>query len=219
MTRVAERARPVITFDGPAASGKSSVAVRVAERLGIPFVSSGLLYRAATHLALRSGVDPHDADAVLRTVRNASVDLEPRPEGNRVRVGDEDVTAALHTDDVDDAVSTVAAHAELRGWVNARLRELEGPFVIDGRDMGSVVFPDAVGKFYLTAPPEVRAARRVGERSAELGRVAEAIRRRDEGDARQLARAEDAWTIDTGALDLDEVVRDVLARLEGVPLR
>lgn len=219
MTRVAEAIRRVITFDGPAASGKSSVAVRVAERLGVPFVSSGLLYRAAAHLVLRSGADAADPRQVLRVVRAADVALEPRAEGNRVLVDGEDVTARLHTDDVDATVSQVAAHPELRAWVNARLRELEGPFVIDGRDMGSVVFPDAVSKFYLTAPPEVRAARRVGERPSELGQVAEAIRRRDQQDARQLAPAEDACTIDTGALDLEQVVRTVLDRLEGVPLR
>jgi cytidylate kinase len=87
------------------------------------------------------------------------------------------------------------------------------PFVIDGRDMGSVVFPDAAHKFYLTAAPEVRAARRVGERSADLSEVAAAIRRRDALDARQLAPAPDAQHLDTSALDLDAVVAWVLARL------
>ena len=130
-----------------------------------------------------------------------------------MRVDGEDVTAALHSDAVDAAVSRVAAHASVRAWVDARLREMPRPFVIDGRDMGSVVFPDAAHKFYLTAAPEVRAARRVGERAADLDEVAEAIRRRDALDARQLAPAADAQHLDTSDLDLDQVVAWVLDRL------
>jgi hypothetical protein len=101
----------------------------------------------------------------------------------------------------------------VRAWVGERLREMPAPFVIDGRDMGSVVFPHARHKFYLDASPEVRAARRVGERSADLGAVAAAIRLRDALDARQLAPAPDAVHLDTGPLTLDEVVAWVLSRV------
>jgi cytidylate kinase len=206
--------RDVITLDGPAASGKSSVAQRVAARLGVPFVSSGLLYRAATHLALAAGADP-DAEASLLSLLEAhDVRLEPDEDGNRVIIDGRDVTERLHTDRVDEAVSRVAARPRVRAWVNARLREIAGPFVIDGRDMGKDVFPDAAAKVYLTARPEVRAARRVGERSADLGAVTEAIRRRDEGDARQSAPAPDALRIDTSDLDLDAVVERVLAHVD-----
>jgi cytidylate kinase len=206
--------RDVITLDGPAASGKSSVAQRVAARLGVPFVSSGLLYRAATHLALAAGADP-DAEASLLSLLQAhDVRLEPDEDGNRVIIDGRDVTRRLHTDRVDAAVSRVAARPRVRAWVNERLREIDGPFVIDGRDMGKDVFPDAVAKVYLTARPEVRAARRVGERSADLGAVTEAIRRRDEGDARQSVPAPDALRIDTSDLDLDAVVERVFAHVD-----
>lgn len=203
----------VITFDGPAASGKSSVAQRVASALAVPFVSSGLLYRAATLLAERADVDLDDEAVVLAVLASHHVALHPGVDHETVLADETDVTAALHTDAVDASVSRVAAHPGVRAWAGARLREMAPPFVIDGRDMGSVVFPSAAHKFYLDAAPEVRAARRVGERAADLTAVAAAIRRRDALDARQLAPAADAVHLDTGALSLDEVVAWVLARL------
>lgn len=204
--------RDVVTLDGPAASGKSTVAARVAERLEVPFVSSGLLYRAATFLALAEGADASGEEGLLSLLRRHDVRLEGRTDGNLVYVDGEDVTDRMHTDAVDDAVSAVASRPPVRSWVNARLREIEGPFVIDGRDMGSEVFPDARAKFYLTARPDVRAARRVGERAADLTTVTEAIRNRDARDARQLAPAPDAVRIDTSDMTLDDVVALVLAR-------
>jgi CMP/dCMP kinase len=203
----------VVTFDGPAASGKSSVALRVGAALELPVVSSGLLYRAATLLAERSGAPVDDGDALLVELRSHRVDLVPDLAGNRVSIDDEDVTAALHTDEVDALVSAVAAHEGVRAWVTECLRTIPPPFVIDGRDMGRVVFPRARHKFYLTASPEVRATRRVGERAADLERVADAIRRRDRLDAKQLAPAPDAEWIDTDGLALDEVVDLVLTRM------
>lgn len=215
--------RDVVTLDGPAASGKSTVAQRVAERLGVPFVSSGLLYRAATYLALSAGRDPSGEEELLTLLRQHDVVLDPRREGgNRVLIDGEDVTRRLHTDAVDEAVSIVAARPRVRGWVNDRLREIDGPFVIDGRDMGSEVFPDARAKFYLTARPDVRAARRVGERAADLAAVADAIRSRDARDERQSAPAPDAERIDTSDMPLDDVVARVLRHAarrlnDGVP--
>jgi len=202
--------RDVVTLDGPAASGKSTVARRVADRLGVPFVSSGLLYRAATRLALDAGADPAGEEGLLTLLTDHDVRLAPDADGNRVFVDGRDVTDELHTDRVDGAVSAVAARPRVRAWVNARLREIDGPFVIDGRDMGKDVFPDARAKVYLTARPEVRAARRVGERAAALDEVTEAIRRRDALDARQSAPAEDATVIDTSDVPLDQVVDRVL---------
>lgn len=201
----------VITFDGPAASGKSSVAQRVAVALGVPFVSSGLLYRAATHLVARSGTDAHDQAAVLELLGVHGVELRPDVAGNDVLVDGRSVTSELHTDLVDAIVSTVAGHPGVRAWVSEQLQRVPAPFAIDGRDMGSVVFPRARHKFYLTASAQERARRRVGERAADLAAVAEAIARRDEGDARQLAPAADAVHIGTDGLDLDHVVERVLA--------
>ncbi len=207
----------VVTFDGPAASGKSSVAQRVAQVVDLPVVSSGLLYRAATLVAERASIDVDDAAAVMAVLAGHHVDLDPAPGGNRVTIDGDEVTEALHTDEVDALVSAVARHDAVRDWVGERLRSIRPPFVIDGRDMGSVVFPDATHKFYLTASPEVRALRRVGERAADLERVAAAIRRRDALDAKQLRPASDAVRIDTDALSLDEVVTVVLDRLRGTP--
>lgn len=204
----------VITIDGPAASGKSTVAQRVARRLQVPFVSSGLLYRAATHLVLEHGVDPEDAASVAALLERHDVRLEPRVEGNRVWVDGDDVTADLHTDHVDGQVSAVAAHPAVRQWVMDELRELSGPFVVEGRDMGTAVFPDARSKFYLTASPEERARRRVGERTGDLADVATAIRRRDAQDAKQLRPADDAVHIDTDTLAPDDVVDEVLATVD-----
>jgi cytidylate kinase len=203
--------RDVVTLDGPAASGKSTVARRIAERLEVPFVSSGLLYRAATWLAAEAGADPGDEDALVRLLSGHQVRLEPHRDGDRIVIDGADATSGLHTDRIDAGVSAVAAWPRVRAWVNERLREIPGPFVIDGRDMGRDVFPDARVKVYLTADPEVRAARRVGERAADLGAVADAIRRRDANDARQSVPADDAARIDTSALTLDEVVAEVMA--------
>ncbi len=219
MSVMASATRTVITIDGPAASGKSSVARLLARRLGIAYVSSGLLYRAATHSSIGSDVELHDEAAVVDALRHHDVVLVPDPHGNRVLLDGADVTEELHTDKIDVAVSTVARHPRVRAWVTERLREVQGSFVIDGRDMGTAVFPQARVKFFLTADPEVRAARRAGERSGELRQIAERLRRRDELDARQSAPAGDAIFIDTGALSLDQVVESVLERVrEALPL-
>lgn len=203
----------VITLDGPAASGKSTVARQVAAALGVPCVSSGLLYRAASVLANQARVDAGDAAAVLGVLERHQVDLLPGLAGDTLRIDGRDATSELHSDEVDATVSAVAAHPEVRAWVGERLREMPPPFVIDGRDMGSAVFPHARHKFYLDAAPEVRAARRVGERAADLAAVTAGIRRRDRLDARQLAPAPDAQHLDTGPLSLDEVVAWVLRRI------
>ena len=207
--------RRIITIDGPAASGKSSVARLVADKLELPFVSSGLLYRAATYLALSRAQDLEDEAGLLSLLERHDVDLIAIPiEPNRVQIDAEDLTAALHTDDVDAAVSMVAKHKGVRRWVDARLRETKGAFVVEGRDMGRAVFPEAAHKVYLTATPEARALRRVGERAGNLRDVTALLRLRDERDARQLEPAADAHHIDTSDLDLDAVVGAVLAYLE-----
>lgn len=187
----------------------------VADRVGVPFVSSGLLYRAATFVALEARCDTATSASILRELNARDVLLVPDVHGNRLHIDGGDATAELHTDEVDEAVSLVAGHLEVRSWVNARLREIDEPFVVEGRDMGTVVFPNAEHKFYLTAPAAVRARRRLGERSADLESVTTALQRRDEMDAGRLMRAPDALVIDTGGLRLDQVVEQVLGRLPG----
>lgn len=202
----------VITLDGPAASGKSSVARLVAEVLAVPYVSSGLLYRAATYLAQRRALDLGDEAAIVQLLNLLRVHLEAGVGSrNRVRVDGEMLPDdALHSDAVDAGVSAVARHPAVRAWVDARLRELEGVFVVEGRDMGTAVFPEAAHKFYLDAPAEVRAARRVGERRADLGEVTAALVRRDALDCAQLRPAGDAQHIETEDLTLAEVVARIL---------
>ena len=203
--------RLVVTLDGPAASGKSSAARRVAQVLDIPFVSSGLLYRAATHLVLKHNINPADEAAVLASLAGHDVELVAlRGAPDRILFDTQDISAQLHTASVDANVSVVARHPGVRAWVNARLREIRGPFVIEGRDMGSVVFPNAAHKFYLSAPAEVRASRRVSERDLSLQEVTAALKLRDARDAAQLAPAPDAVHIETQDLTLEEVVAAVV---------
>ncbi len=222
MTAMSDGTRPIITLDGPAASGKSSAAKAVAAKLGIAYVSSGLLYRAATLVALREGVPLSDEAALLGMLARHDVRLVPDAQRDRLTVDGTEVSHLLHTDQIDQHVSEVARLSGVRDWVTDRLRELEGPFVIDGRDMGTAVFPDARWKFYLTASPEVRARRRVGERASDLSAVAEGIRLRDERDARQSVPAPDAIHLDTGPLTLPAVVDfvyfKVAARWPGQPV-
>lgn len=216
MTAVPESHHTVIAIDGPAASGKSSVARLLARRLGVAYVSSGLLYRAATLAALRTSFDLADEDALIELLGRHQVTLHADAHGNRVSIDGADVTDELNTDAIDVAVSTVARHPRVRAWVTDRLREVQGSFVIDGRDMGTAVFPHARVKFFLTADPEIRAARRAGERSGELRQIAERLRKRDEQDALQSAPAPDAIFIDTGTLTLGQVVDEVLSRVQAV---
>ena len=203
----------IVTIDGVAASGKSSVSGGVARALGVPYVSSGLLYRAAALLALEAGVDLRDAPAVLGLLEGRGVRLEPLAEGNRVWLGQRELTADLHSTRVDKGVSAVAALPDVRAWVDAQLRLLPEPFVAEGRDMGTNVFPQAQAKFYLTASPRVRAERRAKERPEDIPAIEAALTRRDEADRRQITPAADALVIDTGPLDLQGVIDVILSTL------
>lgn len=207
----------VIAIDGPAGSGKSTIARALAARLGTEYLDTGAMYRAVTVAALDRGVDPSDADAVARIAESIELDLD----GTAVRLDGRDVTIAIRTAEVTDAVSAVArvpgVRAELvarqRAWVAAR-----GGGVLEGRDIGTVVFPDATLKLYLTARPEVRAARRANEMgSADTAAVAAAITRRDATDstrtASPLAVAGDAVEIDTSDRGVAEIVSGILGLL------
>ena len=209
-------ARFVITLDGPAASGKTSAAKALATHLGIAFVSSGLLYRAATYLCVQQGVDVSDEAAVLGCVQRHNVVLMPEVgSDNRVHIDGDDISAALHTDHIDAHVSAVAQHPQLRAWVDQRLQALHGYFVVEGRDMGSTVFPNADYKFYLQASAAVRARRRLDERASQgdLHSMTEAIRRRDQRDAKQLLPAADAINLDTSELSPPQVLAQLLSHL------
>lgn len=203
----------VITLDGPSASGKSSVAREVARRLGVPYLSSGLLYRALALLALERGLDPGDEEALLKALEATPIRLLPHPQGNRVLLGGVDRTGDLHTEAVDRIVSQVARHPGVRAWVNRSLRALPPPFVAEGRDMGLRVFPEAPYKFFLTASPEVRAERRAKERGEDPKKVLAELLRRDREDEANTRPAPDALILDTSGMGLEEVVAWILERI------
>lgn len=203
----------IVTIDGIAASGKSSVSSGVARALGIPYVSSGLLYRAATLLALEASLDLHDSASILNHLQARPIRLEPLADGNRVWQGPRELTEALHSTQVDQGVSVVAVLPEVRAWVDAQLRDLPPPFVAEGRDMGTNVFPEANAKFYLTASPRIRAERRAKERPEDIPAIQAALTRRDQLDSNQIAPAPDATVIDTGPLDLQGVINTILLAL------
>ena len=205
----------IVTIDGVAASGKSSVSSGVARALGIPYVSSGLLYRAATLLGLEARLDLGEAAPLLSHLQMLPLRLEPLPEGNRIWKGERDLTPQLHQSAVDAGVSTVAAHPEIRAWVDDQLRQLPPPFVAEGRDMGTNVFPQAGAKFYLTASPRIRAERRSAERPEDVGAIEAALVERDARDRVQSAPAPDARVIDTGPLSLEEVIAEILKGVKG----
>lgn len=208
----------VIAIDGPAASGKSSTALRVARALGIQHADSGSLYRAATLARIRAGgpPPPWNEESVLDAARTVTVvreveHFEPRINGERV---DDD----LHGPGVTAQVSAVAKMPRVREWVNARLRECAtgGPIVVDGRDMGAVVFPDARLKIFLDAHPAERARRRSFQHlerlptDEELAAEAERLSTRDRKDATQTQRAPDAVVIDTTDLTQEAQVSRIV---------
>ena len=204
----------VITIDGLAASGKSTVARRVALALGVPYVSSGLLYRAITVAALEANLDLEGEPELLGCLNRNEIRLETLAEGNRVWLGTREITDAAHSSEVDANVSKVASHTNVRAWVNAQIRKLPKPFVAEGRDMGAVVFLDSPAKVFLTASPRVRAQRRTLERPEDLETVEAALRTRDELDAVNSAAAPDAFKLDTSHLTLEQVVQSVLSHVQ-----
>ena len=195
----------VIAIDGPAGAGKSTVARRLAKRLGFRYLDTGAMYRALTWLAVERGIPLDDEEALACLARDHAVTLA----GERVLVAGTDVSAAIRTVEIDRVVSSVARHPAVRAILRERQRALaaEGDAVIEGRDIGAVVCPDAEVKIYLTADSAERARRRTDERPG-LGADALAtdLRLRDARDAPQLEAAPDAETIDTTHLTIDEVV-------------
>ena len=195
----------IVAIDGPAGAGKSTVARNLAARLGFRYLDTGAMYRALTWLAREEGLSLDDGLELGELARREPVTFER----DRVFIGGRDVSEEIRMPRIDRVVSSVARHPEVREVMRVRQRDLgsEGDAVIEGRDIGTVVCPDAEVKVYLVADAAERARRRVADRP-EIGEEALAtdLRLRDERDAAQMQPAPDAQQIDTTELSIDEVV-------------
>ena len=207
----------VIAIDGPSGSGKSTVSRGVAAALGVGTLDTGAMYRAVTLAVLRQGLDPRDDDACARIARE--IDLEV---GSRVMLGGEDVTDAIRGPEVTSVVSEVSAHSDVRAVLVERQRRWLDDHpggVVEGRDIGTVVFPKALVKVFLTASDEERAKRRqrdeaAAERDVEVGDVREDLDRRDRADSSRavspLRPADDAYVVDTTGREAPEVIAEIV---------
>jgi len=201
----------IVAIDGPAGAGKSTVARKLAERLGFRYLDTGAMYRALTWLAIREGLPLGDGDPLGELARKNPVVFD---DVGRVFIAGSDVTAAIRQSRIDRMVPVVARHHNVREVMRERQRELaaHGNAVIEGRDIGTVVAPGAEVKIYLQANPEIRAARRQAERP-DIGADALAtdLRTRDESDRARMQPADDAELIDTTDLEVDDVVTRIEA--------
>jgi CMP/dCMP kinase len=196
----------IVAIDGPAGAGKSTVARALATRLGFRYLDTGAMYRSLTWLALRHSISLADGATLGEVARDYPVTFG---EDGRVFIAGDDVTEAIRQVDVDRAVPIVAAHPEVRLVMRERQRRLaeEGNAVIEGRDIGTVVAPNAEVKVYLVADPAVRAERRLVDRP-EIGgdALATDLKARDDSDRERMQRADDAEEIDTTDLEVDDVI-------------
>ena len=216
----------IIAIDGPVGSGKSTLARRVAELMGYIYIDTGAMYRALALKALRRGISLDASDTLVQLARESRIDLRAESGSQRVFLDGEDVTTAIRTPEVSQAASKVAVVAGVRQMLVAEQRRAgeQGGVVMEGRDIGSVVFPDAGLKIFLTASPEIRAERRWREHqqkgdTIDLARTLEEIHERDcrdrERSTSPLVRAPDAVIVDSTAMEPEEVARLVVMLAKG----
>jgi cytidylate kinase len=216
----------IIAIDGPVGSGKSTLARRVAELMGYVYIDTGAMYRALALKSLRRGIPLGATDQLVALARDTRIDLRAQGGAQRVFLDGEDVTAAIRTPEVSQAASKVAVVPGVRQVLVTEQRRAgeQGGVVMEGRDIGSVVFPDAGLKIFLTASPEVRAERRWREHQQkddpiDLARTLEEIRERDDRDRERstspLVRASDAVVVDSTAMEPEEVARLVVMLVKG----
>ena len=212
---------PVVAIDGPSGAGKSTVARAIAKELGLLYLDTGALYRAVAWKAAQTGIDPTDTNAMTALCDATSITLMPDGDGgNRVLVDGEDVSDQIRTQSVARLASDVSAQPCVRAALLNLQRRMgdEGGVVLDGRDIGTVVFPDADVKIYLDADPEERAERRFNEltargEKADLATILAEVNARDEADKNRaiapLKQAADADVIDSTAMGVDEVIEHI----------
>jgi cytidylate kinase len=206
----------VIAIDGPAGAGKSTIASRLARKLGYVNLESGAMYRALALKAIMNDVSFDESAPLLKLAENSKIELQPRIDGNRVLLDTEDVSRRIRERDVTEGASRVSLHPAVREWMVARQRELgvNGGVIMEGRDIGTVVFPNAELKIFLDADPKVRAERRIEQVQAKnpdaAKALAEELKRRDQRDstrvASPLAPAADAVVLDSSKLSVEEVL-------------
>ncbi len=217
----AERSDVIVAIDGPAGAGKSTVGRAVAQRLGLEYLDTGAMYRAVTFAALRRGLDPTEEADIGELSESVVMTLEATPAGTSVHVDGVDATIEIRGREVTSAVSAVAANSRVRSELVRRQRRWVAEHrggVVEGRDIGSVVFPDATLKLFVTASPRVRAERRVAEIGGDVADVEASIIARDRKDSTRsdspLIETSDSVVVDTSELSIDEVVDHVLSLLE-----
>ena len=227
--------RGVVALDGPSGTGKSTVARRLATRLGARYLDTGAMYRAATLAVLRAGVDPTDAALVRDTVARAELKVTTDPQAQATTLDGDDVSAEIRGQQVTTAVSPVSAVSEVRAQLVAQQRSIiatalaeVGGIVVEGRDIGTVVAPDAALKVYLTADAQARAERRTRQdaaagRQSTVDATLADVRRRDTYDSTRAVSpakaADDAVELDTTNLDLAGVLAELLSMVEDRGLR
>lgn len=211
-----------IAIDGPAGAGKSTVAKYIAKKLGIIYLDTGAMYRAVALKALRLGIDPSDTDKVLPVLLNTVIDIIYKEDGQHILLDKEDVSREIREHSVSKAASDISKIKEIRLKLVELQREIasQNSVVMDGRDIGSYVLPEADFKFYLTAAPEVRAKRRCAELAAKgqkcsYAEILKDINIRDENDSKRefapLVKAEGALLIDSSYMPAEEVCEKILS--------
>jgi len=212
----------IITIDGPAGSGKSTIAKMIAKELGFTYIDTGAMYRAVALKIKRSGVDPDDPLSVVKVLQSTQIDLIPSENGVKVFLDGEDVSGLIRTEEIGKLASKIARHPQVRKILvrmQRKLGEKAKNAVLEGRDTGTVIFPDADIKFFFTASPEVRAERRFKELkekgiNVSYSDILKEIKERDRLDETRedspLKPAEDAVVIDTTGKSLHQVFREVL---------
>lgn len=211
-----------VAVDGPAGSGKSTVAKEIAKALGILYIDTGAMYRTVGMACLKKGIDPANESAVVASLDDLDMKIFPEAGGQRILLDGEDITSRIRTEEIGKAASSVAAYQKVREKLVEIQQGLakEQSVIMDGRDIGTKVLPDAEVKIYLDASVEERAKRRVGEleaqgKTADLETIREEIAQRDYQDMHRenspLCRADDAVNVDTTGLDIPAVTEKLLA--------